>query len=260
MMIIRPNAIVNGGWDYQAPLSTKKIGYWNPPGNANTIPGVFGMTAPTVTNFTATGRNVATTNIATRSRRLGYVTGTTAGTVGHFRTTAPQYTTGHASGGDPAGGGFLFAIRFAISDAAAISDARMFLGMGANATPSNVDPSTLINCLGIGHNAAHTNLHIFYGGATAQTPIDLGANFPITHGTVQLYELVLQAPTGVLNEVAYEVRRLGTPHVATGTLSGSGNVPNSNQLLCAPWGYRTNNGTALAAAVDICYVYIETDF
>jgi hypothetical protein len=238
-------------------FARNKIGYWNPPGNATTVPGVFGFTAPTVTNFTATIRSVATTNLFTRMRRLGYVSAATLGAVGHWRVNAYQYTVGSVSTGL---GGFTYIIRFGISDAAAVSDARMFMGMRASATPSNVDPSTLTQCIGVGHNAAHTNLHIFYGGTSAQTPINLGANFPITHGSVDVYELALfSAPNS--GDVHYQVSRLGTAHVATGTIVNSGAaVLPSNATLLAIWGYRTNNATALAVGIDVMSAYIETDY
>jgi hypothetical protein len=238
-------------------LARNKVGYWCPPGNANTIPGVLGFTAPTITGFTATARNVTTTNLFTRMRRLGYVTAATAGAVGHWRQTITQYTVGDAT---TQLGGFTYIIRFGISDAAEVAGARMFMGMRVASTPSNVDPSLLTNCIGVGHNAAHTNLHLFYGGSSPQTPIDLGANFPITHGSVNVYELALYSrPTS--GDVSYEVRRLNTGHVAIGTIVNSGaTVLPPNTMLIGPHGYRTNNATALAVGLDVMSAYIETDF
>ena len=237
-------------------LARNKIGYWNPPGNATTVPGVFGFTAPTVTGFTATIRSVATTNHFTRMRRLGYVTAATAGTVGQWRQTVHQYTTGDGAGL----GGFTYIIRFGISDAAAVAGARMFIGMRNSATPSNVEPSTLTQCVGVGHGAADTNLFLYYGGTAAQTPIDLGVNFPTDTRSVDVYELSLFAPPDTSGTINYEVRRLNTGHVATGTLSGAGAVVPSTTTLLAPWGYRTNNATALAVGLDVMSAYIETDY
>ncbi len=56
----------------QPSMWRQKIALWNPPGNGTSVPGVFGMTAPTAVG-TATARTVATTNLFTRTRRLGYV-------------------------------------------------------------------------------------------------------------------------------------------------------------------------------------------
>lgn len=237
-------------------LARNKIGYWCPAGNSTTVPGVLGILAPTTTGFTATARNVATTNMFTRMRRMGYVTAATAGTVGHFRTASSQFTVGNSG---TQLGGFTFIIRFGISDAAAVSGARMFLGVMPSATPTNVEPSTLTNCVGVGHGAADTNLKLFYGGSSAQTPIDLGANFPSNTLSTDVYELALFSPPAS-GDVSYEVTRLNTGHVATGTLTNSGStVLPTNTTLLAMFGYRTNNATALAVGLDVMSIYIETD-
>lgn len=237
-------------------MARNKVGYWCPPGNANTVPGVLGFTAPTITNFTATARNVATTNLFTRMRRLGYVSAATAAAIGNWRVAVYQYTVGSSSTGL---GGFTYIIRFGISDAAAVAGARMFMGMRSSATPANVEPSTLTNCIGIGHGASDTTMKLFYGGSAAQTPIDLGANFPADTRNVDVYELAIFAPPNT-SDIHYEVTRINTGHVATGTITNSGaTVLPTNGTLIAPWGYRTNNATALAVGLDVMSAYIETD-
>lgn len=238
-------------------LARNKVGLWMPPGNANTVPGVLGFTAPTVTGFTATARNVATTNLFNRMRRLGYVSAATAGSVGHWRNGSGQFTVGSSVSGL---GGFTFIVRFGISDAAAVAGARMFMGVRASATPSNVEPSTLTNCIGIGHGAADTNMKLFYGGSAAQTPLDLGANFPANTLSVDVYELALFSPP-TSGDVQWQVTRLNTNHVAAGTITNSGAavLPTNGTLLAAPWAYRTNNATALAVGMDVMSCYIETD-
>lgn len=237
-------------------LARNKIGYWCPPGNGSTVPGVLGFTAPTVTGFTATARNVATTNLFTRMRRLGYVTTAVAGQVGQWRHGSMQFTIGNGS----TLGGFTYIIRFGTSDAATVSGARMFMGMRSNATPTNVEPSTITNCVGIGHGAADTNLKLYFGGSAAQAPIDLGANFPANTLSVDMYELALFAPVNS-QVIHYEVTRLNTGNVASGTLSGTvGTVIPAATTLIGPWGYRTNNATALAVGIDIASAYIETDY
>jgi len=238
-------------------LARNKVGYWNPPGNATTVPGVFGYTAPTLSSATATARNIATTNLFTRMRRLGYVTSATAGQVASVRVTVAQVTIGTGTLG-----GFYKIIRFGISDAAAVSGARMFVGMSSStAAATNVEPSTLTNCIGIGHGASDTNLRIFFGGSSAQTSIDLGSSFPANTRNVDAYELALFAPPSVA-EVRYEVTNISTGIVATGTLGpGTAGVtlPASTTLLTYANNWRTNNATALAVGLDIMSDYIETD-
>ena len=238
-------------------LARNKVGYWNPPGNSTVLPGVFGFTAPVITGFTATARNVAATNLFTRMRRLGFVSAATAAAVGQWRTGVSQFTLGNGAGL----GGFTYIIRFGISDAAAIADARMFMGMGVGTlVPTNIEPSTLVNVIGIGCGAADTTLSLYYGGSAAQTPIALGANFPANTRNVDMYELALFAAPNSTT-VQYEVTRLNTGHVAKGTLSGAaGTVLPAATTLLGPWGYRTNNATALACAIDVASAYIETDY
>lgn len=237
-------------------LARNKVGIWMPPGNATTVPGVLGFTAPTVTGFSAQARSVAVTNLFTRMRRLGYQTAATAGTVGNWRVSQHQYTLATSDGW----GGFFYVIRFGISDPALVSDARMFMGMRASSTPANVEPSTLTNCIGIGHGAADTNLRLYYGGSAAQTPIDLGVNFPTDTRSVDVYELALFAPPDALGTVRYEVTRLNTGHVAAGEVTDNNTQLPSATTLLAPWGYRTNNATAAAVAIDVMSAYIETDY
>lgn len=238
-------------------LAGNSIGYWRPQGNSTTVPGVLGYGALTAVG-TATARNVATTNLFTRMRRIGYVSVATAGGLASLRLAAAQITVGNGTLG-----GFHKVTRFGISDAASVAGARMFVGISSSTSaPTNVEPSTLTNCCGVGHGAADTNLKIFYGGSSAQTPINLGANFPITHGSANAYELVLFSPPNANGEIKYRVTRLNTGDVAEGTISGSGGVvlPATTTLLSYMWAYRTNNATALAVGLDLMSDYIETDY
>lgn len=244
---------------FQPMLAMNKIAFWNPPGNATTVPGVFGMAAYTAVG-TATARNVATTSLFTRMKRLGYVSAATAASFASVRIPAAQYTVGTGSGL----GGFFKVIRFGCSDAATVAGARQFVGMtSSTAAPTNVEPSTLTNAIGVGHGASDSNLFIYYGGSAAQTPINLGANFPANTLSADVYELVLFAPPNANNTVGYRVRRLNTGDVASGTLTAGTpgtQLPASTTLLTVTQAWRTNNATALAVGLDIMGDYIETDF
>lgn len=237
-------------------LARNKIGYWAAPGNSTTVPGVFGYTAPT-TGGTATTRSVATSNLFTRMRRLAYVSAATAGSLAFQYVAVAQVTIGDGAGN----GGFVKICRFGISDPAFVTGARMFCGVSSTiAAPTNVEPSTLTNSIGVGHGAADSTLSIYYGGSVAQTPISLGANFPVTTRSVDAYELALFAPSNSSN-VNYEVTRLNTGDVATGTLSGTAGtaLPAASTLLSYQRIWRTNNATALAVGYDLMSDYIETD-
>ena len=256
---VLPRYIGPSGLDsfLQPLLARNKVGYWCPPGNATTLPGVMGYTAPTTVG-TTTARTITTANQLTRMRRIGFVSSTTTGSLASSRVAVAQITLGTGNGM----GGFLKVIRFATSDAATVAGARMFVGISATTSaPTNVEPSTLVNSIGVGHGASDTNLKIYYGGSAAQTPIDLGPNFPDNTLSADVYELALYSAPNWAGLVSYEVTRLNTGDVATGDLTGTSGtqLPAPTTLLTYHWAYRTNNTTALAVGLDIISDYIETD-
>lgn len=242
-------------------IGQDKVCQWSPCGNATTVSTLFGGAQVFTAVGTATARSVATTRFFTRLKRLGYVSAATAGSLTSIRTAQAQYTLGVP--GTPDMGGFFLVMRFGISDPATVSDARMFAGMWATTTaPTNVEPSTLINCIGIGHGAADANMKLFYGGSAAQTPIDLGANFPKNTLSVDVYELILFASPKSNNSVGYKVTRLNTGHTAEGTLTAATpgtQLPLNTTLLSGPIIWRCNNASALAVAFDFISAYISTD-
>jgi hypothetical protein len=236
-------------------LARNKIAYWNPPGNATTVPGVFGFSTFSVTG-TSTARNVAVTNILTRMKRTGYLSAATAGALCGGRFTALQFTTGDVSGL----GGFHFIKRFGISDPATVTGARMFVGLrSTGGAPTNVEPSTILNCIGVGQlSSDDTQLYIIYGGSTAQAPIALGStNFSIDTNTA--YEIALFSPSGVSGVVNWQVTNLGNGQRASGQILGNAVVVPQSTTLLTINSYRTNNATALEVGLDVCSMYMETD-
>lgn len=238
-------------------LARNKIGYWNPQGNSTTIPAVFGLTAPS-TAGTATARNVATTNIATRMKRLGYITTATAGQLASHYINVAQHTTGTGAGL----GGFHFVTRFVVSDAATVTGARHFCGMSSTvAAPTNVEPSTLTNSIGMAQLSTDaTQWYLVYGGSVAQTPIALGTGLGAPTLTTTAWEIVLFSSPNDNSIIYYQVSNLGTGVSVSGTLSGTvGTVVPASTTLLTYRQFRTNNATNAAIGVDICSIYIETD-
>jgi hypothetical protein len=244
----------------QNSLFQKNIGLFTPGAGSTTLPPLIGSgtyTQPT-TAATLTARTLATTNNFTRTKRIGFVTSTTAGRFAGVYLTGANWAIGDGS----TYGGFYFAFRFGISDATLVASPRMFLGLSSSvATPTNVEPSTLTNVIGVGMGAADTNLKIFYGGSAAQTPIDLGTNFPVTTATNQGYEVIFSNAYTSNNSVSYQVINLNTGTVATGTLTAATpgtQLPASSTFLGHQL-WRTNNATAAAVGLDLGYVYCEGD-
>lgn len=239
-------------------LARNKIGYWCPPGNATTAPGVLGYTAHTAAG-TATARNVATTNLFSRMRRLGYVSAATAGSLAGARVPVAQVTLADGAGA----GGFFKVVRWGISDAVLQTVARTFVGVSSSvAAPTNVNPATLTNSIGMGHAEGASTMSLYYGGSTAQAPIDLGANFPANTTNTDAYELALFAPPSSTG-LSWEVTRLNTGHVAAGTIANTNpgvTLPTSTTLLTYLQAWRSNNTAAAAVGLDIMSDYIETDY
>ena len=244
----------------QNSLFQKNIGLFTPGFGSTTLPPLIGSgtyTQPT-TAATLTARTAAATNAFTKTKRIGFVTNTTAGRFAGVYLAGTQWTMGDGS----ANGGFYFAFRFGISDATLVASPRMFLGLSSSvATPTNVEPSTLTNVIGVGMGAADTNLKIFYGGSAAQTAIDLGTSFPVTTATNQGYEVIFSNAYTANNSVSYQITNLNTGTVATGTLTAATpgtQLPASTTYLGHQL-WRTNNATAAAVGLDLGYVYCEGD-
>lgn len=219
---------------------------------------VIGGVLPASTG-TLTARAVAATNRATRARRVGKVSTAVAGNLVSWHTgnaNQAQWTTGGASGA-----GFLLCCRWAVSDAASVATAHMFLGMSSSvvAPSGTANPNTLTNTFGVAQLNGGTNLNMVYGGSAAQTAIDLGASFPAAD-TTALYELILYARPDVNNKVTYRVENISSGAVASGELTGTaGTALPANTTLLGPRFYRTNNATALAVGLDMSIYYIESD-
>jgi hypothetical protein len=228
-------------------------------GNSTAVPVCYGMAANTVVG-TVTARNVTTTNNFTYQKRTGYVSLSTVGGLASIRQATAQYTFGNTISSVKVGG-FLNVIRFGISDAATVAGARMFVGMSSSvAAPTNVEPATFTNIIGIGHGASDANMKLFYGGSIAQSPIDLGINFPKTLGTG--FELWLYNPIGDPDNIYYTVVNINSGTKATGTITRtvSSSLPLNTLLLNPMWAYRTNNTTALSVGLDLISQYIQTNY
>ncbi len=173
--------------------------------------------------------------------------------------TIPYWFVGNGAGL----GGFLAVFRFSPSDQAPVSGARMFVGLSSTTSaPTNVEPATLTNQIGVAQLSTSANLAIVYGGTTAQAAIDLGASFPAGGLTTDLYELTLVSDAGDNSRVGYRVERLNTGDVATGFLANTtpGTTLPATNVVLAQRMWRTNNATALAVGFDLASATVVWDF
>ena len=251
--IIGPSGIIS---PLQPTISMSKVGYWTWYGNSTTVTDVtWGLVAPSASG-TATIRNIATTNLFTSTRRIGYVTGATSGTTAAVRSGVAQFWRGNAAGL----GGFYFVSRFGFSTAAPGTAVRAFVGLSAvttAATNNEPNSATYNNSVGVCKLAAgaNTTLNIMTVTGGTATTTDLGANFPANTFDTDLYELVLFAvPNGA--SIGYKVTRLNTGNVAEGSLTT--NLPTSTTFMgIQQW---INNNSAVSYGMDMISTYIETDY
>jgi hypothetical protein len=153
---------------------------------------VFGQQTPTVTGA-ARAQAIDATNAATGLPRVGAdvtVASTTA--VAGWRVGARQCYVGSS-----ANGGFVFSGGFVIYDGAANSSHRAFVGLYAAGTaPTDVDPSTITSMVGMGYDAADTNVQFFHNDASGTaTKIDTGIAKPTTNNS-RGYLVKIECPPG----------------------------------------------------------------
>jgi hypothetical protein len=200
---------------------------------------------------TATGVNPSPTGtVYTKLNRTSYVSSSTAGSGAGTAADIRRWWLSSTAGE----GGFNFTYLF--GDQTAIANQRGLTGLwGTDGFPSNVDPSTLTNFVGMAYDAGGTTWKIMHNDASGTcTIIDLGANFPVAANTG--YILNLYCAPGVINSITYYVERLGTAFTATGTLTT--NLPAENARL--GWLRWINNGTtASAATCEISMLVMEQE-
>jgi hypothetical protein len=244
---------------YQPILGRNKVGYWNPQGAGSTaVPGVFGVPALTA-NGTATARAIATTNLATRMRRIGYPSSATAGQFAGARLASAFVSAG--SGAND-GSGFTLIERWVESDPAAVTGRRAFHGMTATTGAlTNVEVNTLLNLVGVCQLSTDATQWYWIGaGSSAQAAVAIGTAIGAPAGSsTTAWELVIYAPNGTANTFYLQLTNITTGAVAMKTYTGTATViPQSTTLLS--WnGWATNNATALAVGIDLCSLYVETD-
>jgi hypothetical protein len=240
-------------------LARNKIGYWCPPGNATTVPGVFGITALTA-NGTATTRSVATTSLATRMRRIGYPSSGTAGTFAGARLGVAQFSCGSGSND---GSGFMIIERWVESDPAPVTGRRAFHGVTATTGAfTNVEVNTLLNAVGVMQLSTDATQWYWYSAGSSANGINVavgtGIGAPGGNSTTA-WELAIFAPNGTANTYYLELTNITTGTKAFRTINGAATVCPQSTTLLSYNSWATNNATALAVGIDLCSLYIETD-
>jgi hypothetical protein len=232
----------------------KRNARWAAVGNATTV------TTQDSTTFniggTAIAANVATTDAYTEKVRVDYLQAVAATTaIATARTAAALWYRGAIAGR----GGFRARARIGNATGAANATHRGFFGLqGGIATLTDVNPSTLLNMLGLGWDAGDVNLSMMSNaGSGTATKSTLGTSFPRpTVDRTAMWDLEIScAANDTL--VSYKVTNLINGAVASGSLTT--NLPVNTTLLA--WHmYASAGGTSSVAGFTFSYLDIASDY
>lgn len=220
---------------------------WKPAGNATTISAV-GAAALTATG-TATAKNYAVTSLHTRTTGVDYLVTTAATTaVAGYRAATNIYRVVD---------GFHHIFRVApATGTTALPSNRFFCGLSTSAAaPTDVDPSTLTNSVGVGYSSVDTNWQIYFGG-TAVAKVDTGIVKPAADRDGPFTVIVFAPPGGaylgvrLTNEVtgvSFETTtNVSTNLMATTTAAG-------------PRAFHSVGGVSSVVGLTLFAGYMETD-
>lgn len=94
--------------------------------------------------------------------------------------------------------GFFVILRAGVATGASNTSSRFFVGMRNNviSAPTDVDPSTQVNQIGVGWDSADANVQIMFNDSTGtSSKINLGASWPVpVADRSEFYELQIYAP------------------------------------------------------------------
>ena len=206
------------------------------------------------TTGTATAQTPATTNVQTQQLALRYGVSTPAANgVCAYRSTQAYAMIST---------GFRFVVGFGVSDTAYNSGARQFYGVTASTTnlgiSSTVTVESQVSIIGIGSDAADTNLQLFYNDATGTaTKIDLGVNFPANRtagaASTDFFTFELYNAEGS-STVLYKATSLVNNAVSQGTLTT--NLPTLTMLSFQA--IRTSGSSSNACSFNLSQLSLNT--
>lgn len=234
----------------QSFLARNKVAWAQSVGNTTTL-SLMGIALSAI--GTATVANVALTNIHTAMRRLEYAVTTASTTaVAGWRDATAKYNIGDQYGG------FHYICRFGPSrGVAADATRRFFNGLtSVISAPTDVNPSTVANCVGVGADTADTNYHFMHRTGTG-TVVKVDTGIPKSSAdTTEMYELAMFTPPGGTT-VQFRFERLSTGDFFEYTATAD--LPAKTTLL-APRGCASVGGTSSVVGISLVSLYIETDY
>ncbi len=153
-------------------------------------------------------------------------------------------------------GGFYQVIRWGPATGVSTSTTRAIVGACGHGALADTEPSTLLNIVGMGWDAADTQVQIMHNdGAGTATKIPLGASWPKpTADRTSVYEIHIYAPPNSSN-VYYTVLDLVNDLEASGTITT--NIPATTQFM-NPHGQISVGGTNSVIGIAVYGAYVGT--
>lgn len=232
-------------------LRDTRCSYWTAVGGGSTTATALAFALASAGTATA-----ATNDVSTKYNSFGridyLVTTASTSAVAYIRSNnfCARGVSGYGSSG------FNVRMRGGPATGVATSTHRFWMGLKPAANPTDVNPSTLVNMVGIGYDAADTQLQIMVNdGSGTATKVALGASFPKpTSDRSVLYQLDLSCAVAG-SSIAYTVTELVSGATTSGTLSSD--LPVATTML-APHIYASVGGTSSVIGIAAKDVFMET--
>lgn len=234
---------------YETKLWATNTQTWQALGNGN---GVSQRGVAVTATGTATTITSLDTNKFTRTRRLGYATGTTTGALAGVRQNLLV---------EQPRKGMTMVATFGLSLRTA-TDKRGFVGFSdvTQGLTNTAQTGALLNRFGFSFDATETNWYWLQNGSSGNTVrTNLGVNFPVNTINTDLYQTYIKVvPINVTDySVFYKLHNLTTGLFAEATvLSTDGDLPGIGIFM----GWNCNIITSAAAShqIHISHVYVES--
>ncbi len=188
------------------------------------------------------------------ARKVEYlVTAAAVNAVAGFRSTPGTFILGNTAGA----GGFHIAMRWAPCTGVANATSRCHAGLRAVVTPTDVNPSTILNAIGMGWDAGDANISLMSNdGAGVAAKTSLGASFPRpTVDRTNVFDLFLFAEPNNGSRVDYRVDNLTTGASTSGSITAKLPAVNTLLMACAAMSV---GGTSSVVGITLMHVYAET--
>jgi len=184
----------------------------------------------------ATSRAFADTGIYTRRQRLGLTVAVT-NNLAQARQLSTYFNRNSSLD---------IIIGLGFAENCTNSNVRAFAGISANTLFTNIEPTALINCVGIAKLTTSNNLHVIHNdGSGTATAIDLGASFPSNTIATDFYIFIAET---VGSDIDYLVIRVNTGDTTTGTITTD--LPSPSTALNLGYYVVQNTGANTTTGID----------